>query len=291
METTSIASNGIELAVAESGSGSVVVLIHGFPELAYSWRHQIPALADVGFRAIAYDQRGYGGSSKPASIEAYALTELVADAIGLLDALHIDRATFVGHDWGSIVVWTAALMHPDRVERVASLNVPYRGWCSGFPKLDFIREHLAERFGYVLSFQEPGVTEAAFEADPTAWLSAIYYGIAADRRYLSESEFAVYRDAFVSGGMFGPLGFYRNIDRNADDTEHLANAPITQPTLMITADLDPILPPTLVEGMDRWVRDLTVRHVEHSGHWTQQEQPDPVNAAIIEFLDRETDLL
>ncbi|MEN8235295.1 MAG: alpha/beta hydrolase [Actinomycetota bacterium] len=288
MQTTVHSANRIELAVVDEGSGSAVLLIHGFPELAYSWRHQIPALAEAGFRAIAYDQRGYGGSSKPDGVEAYALTELVADAIGLLDALDIEKATLVGHDWGSIVVWTAALVHPERVERVVSLNVPYRGWCAGFPKLDFIREHLADRFGYVLGFQEPGVTEAAFEADPAAWLSAIFYGIAADQRYLSEDEFGVYRDAFVNGGISGPLGFYRNIDENAEATEHIANAPITQPTLMVTADLDPILPPSLADGMDRWVSDLTVRRIEHAGHWTQQEQPEQVNAALIEFLRRET---
>ncbi len=279
--------NGIELAVIEEGTGDAVVFIHGFPELAYSWRYQIPALAGAGYRAIAYDQRGYGDSSKPGTIEAYALADLVADAIGLLDALGIERATLVGHDWGSIVVWTAALMHPDRVERVVSLNVPYRGWCAGFPTIDFIREHLADRFGYVLSFQEPGVTEAAFESDPDAWLHAIFMGIAADKGFMTDDEFAVYRNAFVEGGIFGPLGPYRNIDANAATTEYLANAPITQPTLMITADRDPILPPSLTDGMDRWVPDLTIAGIEQSGHWTQQEQPDRVNTALVEFLRQE----
>ncbi len=284
MERTIQIVNGIELAVTEEGAGDPVVLIHGFPELAYSWRYQIPALAGAGFRAIAYDQRGYGGSSKPETVEAYGLTHLVADAIGLLDTLGIERATFVGHDWGSIVVWTTALMHPERVERVVSLNVPYRGWCAGFPTIEFMREHLADRFGYVLSFQDEGVAEAAFESDPHAWLRSIFTGIAADKDFMSQDEFAVYRDAFVAGGIFGPLGPYRNIDANAAATEHLANASITQPTLMITADRDPILPPSLAEGMERWVADLTVVGIEHSGHWTQQEQPDHVNAMLIDFL-------
>jgi len=276
--------NGIELAVVDEGSGDPVVFLHGFPELAYSWRHQVPALAAAGFRAIAFDQRGYGGSSKPAAVDAYSLTHLVDDAVGLLDELDLERATFVGHDWGSIVVWSAALMHPDRVERVVSLNVPYRGWCAGFPTIEFIREHLADRFGYVLGFQEPGVTETAFGTGPDAWLQAIYYRIAADDGFMSGDDFAVYRDAFVDGGLFGPLGPYRNIDANAAATEHLANAPITQPTLMITADRDPILPATLVDGMERWIPHLTVAHVEHSGHWTQQEQPKQVNDALIGFL-------
>ena len=288
MESTIQAVNGIELAVTEQGTGDPVVFIHGFPELAYSWRHQIPALAGAGFRAVAYDQRGYGGSFKPQTVEAYGLTNLVADVVGLLDTLEMERATLVGHDWGSIVVWTAALMHPDRVEKVVSLNVPYRGWCAGFPTIEFIREHLADRFGYVLSFQDEGVTEAAFEADPYGWLRAIFIGIAADKDFMTGDVFAVYRDAFVEGGIFGPLGPYRNIDANAAATEHLANAPITQPTLMITADRDPILPPSLAEGMERWVPDLTVVGIEHSGHWTQQEQPDHVNTALIDFLRRDT---
>jgi pimeloyl-ACP methyl ester carboxylesterase len=288
MEPTIQAVNGIDLAVTEEGTGDPVVLIHGFPELAYSWRHQIPALAGAGFRAIAYDQRGYGGSSKPENVEAYALTHLVADAIGLLDTLGLQKATFVGHDWGSIVVWTAALMHPDRVESVVSLNVPYRGWCAGFPTIEYIRERLADRFGYVLSFQEPGVTEAAFESDPYAWLRAIFLRVAGDKDFMTADEFAVYRDAFVEGGIFGPLGPYRNIDANAAATEHLANAPITQPTLMITADRDPILPPSLTEGMERWVPDLTIVSIEHSGHWTQQEQPGHVNAALIDYLRRDS---
>jgi pimeloyl-ACP methyl ester carboxylesterase len=284
MESTIKVVSGIELAVAEEGTGDPVVFIHGFPELAYSWRYQLPALADAGFRAIAYDQRGYGGSSKPETVEAYGLINLVADAIGLLDALEIDRATLVGHDWGSIVVWTAALMHPDRVQKVVSLNVPYRGWCAGFPTIEFMTEHLADRFGYVLAFQEEGVTEAAFSSDPDTWLRTIFSSIAADKDFMGDDEFAIYRNAFVEGGIFGPLGPYRNIDANAAATEYLANGPITQPTLMITADRDPILPPSLAEGMERWVADLTVVGIEHSGHWTQQEQPDHVNTTLINFL-------
>ena len=288
MDRTLLAVNGQQLAVVDEGSGDPVVMIHGFPELAYSWRHQIPALAAAGFRAIAYDQRGYGESSKPDGVDAYALTNLAADAVGLLDVLGLERATFVGHDWGSIVVWAAALMYPDRVEKVVSLNVPYRGWCAGFPSTDVIRNKLTDRFGYVLAFQELGVTEAAFEADPDAWLRAVYLGIAADRSFMTDDDFATYRDAFVAGGLFGPLGPYRNIDANAAATEHLANAPIAHPTLMITADRDPILPPTLATGMERWAPDLTVVDVAGSGHWTQQEQPDQVNEALISFLHSET---
>jgi len=276
--------NGVGLSVVDEGEGDAVVFIHGFPELAYSWRHQIPAVAGAGYRAIAFDQRGYGSSDKPDTVDAYALGELVDDTVGLLDVLGIESATLVGHDWGSIVVWSTALAHPDRVDRVVSLNVPYRGWCAGFPTTETIRERLSDRFGYVLGFQEIGVTEAAFAADPRAWLERIFLGIAADRGFMADGEFSVYLDAFSDGGLFGPLGPYRNIDANAAATGHLANAPITQPTLMLTADRDPILPASLAVGMERWIPDLTVVPVEHSGHWTQQEQPDQVNAAIIDYL-------
>jgi len=277
--------NGVDLSVVDEGEGDAVVFIHGFPELAYSWRHQIPATAGAGYRAIAFDQRGYGSSDKPDSVDAYALDELIGDTVGLLDALGIETATLVGHDWGSIVVWSTALAHPDRVDRVVSLNVPYRGWCAGFPTTGMIREQLSDRFGYVLGFQEVGVTEAAFAADPRAWLETIFLGIAADRGFMTDDEFAVYLDAFTDGGLFGPLGPYRNIDANAAATAHLSNAPITQPTLMITADRDPILPASLADGMERWIPDLTVAAIAGSGHWTQQEQPGQVNAAIIGFLE------
>lgn len=287
MDRTIHAVNGVELSVLDEGSGDPIVFIHGFPELAYSWRNQVPAIAAAGYRALAYDQRGYGGSTKPDRVEAYGLMDLVGDAVGLLDALGLDRATFVGHDWGSIVAWTAAVMHPDRVERVVSLNVPYRGWCAGFPTTEVIRDQLADRFGYVLGFQEIGATEAAFESDPDVWLRAVYHGIAADSGFLTDAEFSVYRDAFVAGGLFGPLGPYRNIDANAAATSHAANTAITQPTLMMTADRDPILPPQLSEGMDRWVPDVDVVAIKHSGHWTQQEQPRQVNDAIIHFLGKE----
>jgi pimeloyl-ACP methyl ester carboxylesterase len=288
MDRTTRSVNGVELSVVDDGSGDPIVFIHGFPELAYSWRHQIPALVEAGFRAIAYDQRGYGGSSKPDRVDDYALTYLVGDAIGLLDALELERATFVGHDWGSLVVWTAAVLHPDRVERVVSLNVPYRGRCAGFPTTKLIRERLADRFGYVLAFQEPGLTEAVFEADPDGWLRTIYSGIAADPGFMTDTEFGVYRDSFIDGGLFGPLGPYRNIDANAAATAGVANAPITQPTLMITADRDPILPARLAEGMDRWVPNLVVSAINASGHWTQQEQPHQVNDAIVTFLRSES---
>ncbi|VAW06991.1 Epoxide hydrolase [hydrothermal vent metagenome] len=284
----SIEVNGVTLAVDDRGDGDPVVLLHGFPELAYSWRHQIPALVDAGFRVISFDQRGYGSSGKPDSVTDYSLEHLAGDVIGVLDRLGIEEAAVVGHDWGSIVAWTAAVAHPDRVTRVVSLNVPYRGACFGFPTTQVIADQLADRFGYVLMFQEEGAAEAGFAADPEGWLMAFYSGGARGRTYMTDEEFTTYADAFKAGGITGPVNWYRNIDANAAALESTLDALIVQPTLMIAADNDPVLPLSLTEGMQRWIPDLDVVVIEDSGHWTQQEQPDAVNKALIEWLTRTT---
>lgn len=281
----SIETNGVTLAVDDQGSGEAVVLLHGFPELAFSWRHQIPALVDAGYRAIAFDQRGYGSSSKPGSVGEYSLSHLVGDVVGLLDRLGIDTATLVGHDWGSIVAWTTALVHPDRVSRVVSLNVPYRGACVGFPTTQVLRDQLADRFGYVLMFQEEGVVEELFNQDPESWLKGVYPVMAVDRDFLAEAEFSVFVDAFRAGGITGPVNWYRNIDHNAAAFAEFLDAPILQPTLMLAADGDPVLPVSLTEGMDRWIPNLTTVIIKGSGHWTQQEKPEAVNAELINWLD------
>lgn len=281
----SIQTNGVTLAVDDQGTGDAVVLLHGFPELAYSWRYQIPALVDAGYRAVSFDQRGYGASSKPPNVTDYSLEILVEDVIGLLDRLGIDKATVVGHDWGSIVGWTAAIVHPDRISRVVSLNVPYRGACIGFPTTDVIRDKLADRFGYVLMFQDEGVVEAMFAVDPDAWLRGIFSMVAGNKDFLTDDEFNVFANAFRAGGVTGPVNWYRNIDANAEKFASYLDAPISQPTLMLAADADPVLPVSLIDGMNRWVPDLTTLVIEGSGHWTQQEQPSAVSEAIIEWLD------
>jgi pimeloyl-ACP methyl ester carboxylesterase len=272
------------LGVVDVGEGAPVVFVHGFPELAYSWRHQVPAVADAGFRAIAYDGRGYGASNRPSAIDRYRLDLLVGDLVGLLDGLELERASLVGHDWGSIVVWSAAVMEPDRVNRVVSLNVPYRGWCCGFPPVAFIRENLADRFGYVLSFQEPGGEEERFGVDPARWLRRVYRGMTKNRDFMSDEAFRVYLQAFTANGIAGPLNYYRNIDANWEATVPLADAEIRHPTLMVLADGDPVLPAALAEGMDRWVPDLRTEVIGDCGHWTQQERPAEVNRLIIDFL-------
>jgi pimeloyl-ACP methyl ester carboxylesterase len=279
-----VATNGIELAVAAAGAGDPVVLLHGFPELAFSWRYQLPALADAGFHAIAPDLRGYGASDKPDEIEAYGLLTLVDDVIGLIDAFGYEKVSLVAHDWGAIIAWTAALTHPDRIERLVSLNVPYRGWCSAFPTTDYITEHLRDRFGYVLMLQEPGVAEAWFAADPRERLRGFYQSATANPDFLSAPDFEVFLSAFTAGTITGPANYYRNIDANHAATAHLANAPVTVPTMMVMADADPVLPPGLTDGMERWVPDLRIEMVEQCGHWTQQEHPATVNQLLVDFL-------
>ena len=278
--------NGISLSVDDQGGGRPIVLLHGFPELAYSWRNQIPELVDAGYRVISFDQRGYGASGKPQSVEEYDLAHLVQDVVSLLDRLGIEAATLVGHDWGSIVGWTAAVTQPHRVSRVVSLNVPYRGACFGFPNTKILAEQLADRFSYVLMFQREGEAEAGFEANPEGWLMGFYAGGARGRTFMTQEELATYVDSFVAGGITGPVNWYRNIDRNAAALAYALDAPITQPTLVIAADNDPVLPVSLTEGMDRWIADLEVVVIDDCGHWTQQEKPGEVNTVLIDWLDR-----
>lgn len=282
----SIEANGVELAVEDVGDGPVVVLLHGFPELAYSWRHQIPALAAAGYRVIAFDQRGYGASSKPADVDQYGLRMLVADVVGVLDELGVATATVVGHDWGSIVAYATALTQPDRVGGLVSLNVPYRGACVGFPSMDVIRNELADRFSYVIMFQEPGVAEAGFGASPEVWLQGFYLGGSRGKQFMDPAELDVYVDAFTAGGISGPVNWYRNIDANVREFADFLDAPITQPTLMVAADSDPVLPLSLTEGMGRWIPDLEQAVVDDCAHWTQQERPDEVNEVLIDWLGR-----
>jgi pimeloyl-ACP methyl ester carboxylesterase len=279
----SVKANGIRVHVVQQGEGFPVVLCHGFPELWYSWRHQIPALAAAGLRAIAPDLRGYGGSDKPQAVEEYDIHHLVGDVVGLLDALDIEKAVFVGHDWGSIVVWSAAVMHPERVERVVSLNVPYRGRCAGFPPTQVLPS-MGNNYSYVIFFQEPGRAEAFFASDLPRALRRFYGGSAGDPSFLSGEEFQVYLQAFQDGGLSGPLNFYRNIDRNWEATQHLADRTVECPCLVVMTDRDPVLRPEFAVGMERWLPRLRRESIDGCGHWTQQEKPDEVNRLLLDFL-------
>jgi soluble epoxide hydrolase/lipid-phosphate phosphatase len=275
--------NGIRMHYVEQGDGFPVLFLHGFPELWYSWRYQIPALADAGFRAIAPDMRGYGETDKPEGIEAYDIHHLVADMIGLLDALDLPRAVIVGHDWGGVIIWQMALMHPERVERVISLNTPFTRRSRRRPT-EAYKELPDGRFNYILYFQEPGRAESDIEPDIESWLDTTIRGIATEQGFITGDTIKVFADAFRKGGFTGPLNYYRNIDRNWETTAYLEGRQVTMPTLMICAENDPILIPQSAQRMPEYIPDLTTHLIKNCGHWTQQEQPDEVNRLILEFL-------
>lgn len=267
----------------EQGEGFPVLLLHGFPELWYSWRYQIPALAGAGFRAIAPDLRGYGETDKPEGVTSYDIHHLVGDVVGLLDTLELERAAVVGHDWGGIITWHAALMHPERMDCVISLNTPFRGRGRVRPTEAF-RRASEGRFNYILYFQEPGRAEKDIEPNIRAWLETTMRRLARDESFITHETLEVYCRAFEKGGITGPINYYRNFDRNWDTTAHLEGRKVTVPALMLCAEYDPITTPQMAEGMEAHVLRLTTRLITDCGHWTQQERPIEVNRAITEFL-------
>jgi pimeloyl-ACP methyl ester carboxylesterase len=285
---------GIELHVAEVGSAEAppVVLLHGFPELWYSWRHQLPALAEAGYRVLAPDLRGYGGSSAPAEIVAYDMKTLCADVIGLIDAVGASQAAVVGHDWGAAVAWQLALAHPDRVTAVAGLSVPFVPRAPA-PPIGLMRQGFGEDF-YMVWFQEPGVADAVLARDVrrTLTTSRVWtadWGEGEERprlpQWLTEDDLRVYVEAFERTGFTGGLNYYRNIDRNWEHSAGLAGERIEQPALFITGSRDPVQGFMPQQAMEGWVTDLRdIVVVDGAGHWVQQERPEDVNQALVAFL-------
>jgi pimeloyl-ACP methyl ester carboxylesterase len=304
--------HGLRMHLAEAGpaDGPVVLLLHGFPECWYSWRHQLPALAAAGFHAVAPDQRGYARSDAPEAIEDYTILHLVGDAIGVLDAIGADRAVVVGHDWGAPVAWHTALLRPDRVHGVVGLSVPFRGRGPARPT-----EALAHRFGpgyYMLHFQTPGVADAELAADPRATfrrlLSATSGGTPPPLpvvgpsgsfldvmpepdelpSWLSEDDLDTYVDEYRERGFTGGLNWYRNLDRSWELTAAWHETPITRPALFLAGEQDLVIAgvpaDALVDSLRRTLPDLRgATLLPGCGHWTQQERPDEVSAAIVEF--------
>jgi len=301
-------SNGIRMAVFEQGEGPAVIMVHGFPELAYSWRHQIPALADAGFRAIAPDMRGYGQTDGPEGIESYAAAELIKDLEGLLDALHLKRAVFVGHDWGAFVLWQMAMLAPERIERMIILNIPHLPR----PPVDPI-ELMRSKFGddfYIVNFQQSDEADIAFAANPEHFfdvlmrknqitralfdqlppqmkvlslLQTLAREASGGEPLLSSEDRAYFVNAFTQSGFTNPINWYRNWTRNWKALEGVDQV-IDIPTLFIGAADDVIIAPEQIEAMKPWVKDLTIEMLEPCGHWTQQERPDDVNRLIISWL-------
>lgn len=304
----------MQLRVVEAGDrgAPVVVLTHGFPELAYSWRHQIPVLAEAGYHVLAPDQRGYGGSSRPDAIEAYNIRELTTDIVGLLDDVGAERAVWIGHDWGAPVVWHAPLLHPDRVAAVAALSVPATPRSQVAPTQAW-RKTFGENFFYILYFQEPGVADAELNSDPARAIRRLMGGLRTDGDkaagmrmvapgpegfidrlpepdelpdWISQDELDHYIAEFSRTGFTGGLNWYRNFDRNWELTADLADAKISVPCLFIGGTADPVLAFTRADRAAELVsgpyRQLMI---EGAGHWLQQERPDEVNTALLEFLD------
>ena len=285
--------NGIELNLLEAGEGPLVVLCHGFPELAWSWRKQIPALAEAGYRVIAPDMRGFGKSSAPADPEAYDILTLCGDLQGLLDAEGEEQAVFVGHDWGAFAVWSLAAYHPERVRAVAGLSVPFVPRAPA-PPIPIMRTHLGEDF-YIVWFQQPGVADEALARDvrrtlttSRQWTSdwAEEEGANPSRpEWLAEEDLQVYIDAFERTGFTGGLNWYRNMDRNWELTEPFKENRVEVPALFLTGELDLVRNFMPAEAMTGWVTDLRRQViVPGAGHWVQQQAPETVNEALLEFL-------
>lgn len=305
--------NGVQLRVIEAGDrgAPVVILAHGFPELAFSWRHQIPALADAGYHVLAPDQRGYGGSSRPEAIEAYDIHHLTADLVGLLDDVGVEQAVWVGHDWGAVVVGNAPLLHPERVAAIATLSVPVLPRAQVPPTRAF-RAKFGENFFYILYFQEPGVADAELDGDPARTMRRMIGGLKppADESealrmlapsseglidrlpepvelppWISQDELDHYIREFTRTGFTGGLNWYRNFDRNWETTAELAGATTSAPSLFIAGTADPGLSFTRADrASEVLVGPYRTVMIDGAGHWLQQERPDEVNTALLEFL-------
>ena len=305
-----IKSNGINLHLAEAGEGPLVLLLHGFPELWYSWRHQLPALAEAGYHAVAPDVRGYGQSEAPQPIEAYTMQQHVADAAGVLDVLGAETAVVVGHDWGAPMAWHCALLAPQRFRAVVAMSVPYLQR-SPAPPTQLFRQVFQDRFFYILYFQEPGVAEAELEADVRRTMRVTLYswsgdappGAAAPEKpkgakllegmaepgrlpaWLTEADLDYYTSEFQRTGFRGGLNRYRNMDRDWEELPQLADAKVQQPALFIAGERDGVIRFTSLDAMKANVPNLRDALIlPGCGHWTQQERPAEVNAALISFL-------
>jgi len=312
-----IETNGINMRVAEMGdSGPLVLLVHGWPESWYSWRHQMVALAQAGYRVVAPDMRGYGKTDSPANVDEFDIVHLAGDLVGVLDALNEETAIIVGHDWGSIVAWNSVLLHPQRFTALVAMSVPYGGRASMSP-IDAMQARFADNFYYILYHQEPGVAEAEYDADPRGLLSRLYLSpdsprkapLITDRKraaggwigrlgepmglpdWLTEEDLTYYVGQFTEAGFRGGVNYYRNFHRNWEITPQLADARVGVPTLFIAGSLDVVIAgadrQALTDSMSRVVDDLRdVILIPDVGHWVQQEAPQASNAAILDFLQR-----
>ena len=300
--------NGIRMAVYEQGEGPAVILLHGFPELAYSWRFQLPALAAAGFRAIAPDQRGYGRTSVPPKVTDYRIDELVSDVNGLLDALDLASAVFVGHDWGAILLWHMAMTAPERIEKLVMLNIPHYPRSAEDPIAIWRRRY--GRDFYIVNFQDSDEADRVFARDPKHFfdvtmrrnqitrevfdslpdgkkvvtlVGALAKADHGGKPLLTRQERDYYAEAYSESGFSGAINWYRNWTDNWKATAGL-DFTIEIPTLFIGADNDVLISPDHIAAMRPLVHDLEIHMLQGCGHWSQQEQPDEVNRVMLDWL-------
>lgn len=311
-----VETNGINMAVYEKGQGTAIIFCHGFPELAFSWRHQIDAVAAAGYHAIAPDQRGYGLTDAPADVSEYGIKVFCDDLVGMMDAKGIDQAVFIGHDWGGAVVWAMPRLYPERCLGIIGLNTPASrpadlpAVTPSEPSLIVFTENY-----YVATFMQPGRAEAVLEADVRhtfdvilsrggIWnreafaklpedsderqmnlLALVQRDEANGEVFMSEEVMQYFTNTYQATGFAGGLNWYRAAAQNGNA---LANTPstITAPSLYIGAENDVILPPSSADGMEDFIDDLEKTTVMDSGHWTQQEKPEQVNRLILDWLSR-----
>ncbi len=316
---------GARIAYYEVGprQGVPVIFCHGFPELAFSWRHQLRAFEAAGRWAIAPDQRGYGKSDCPKAVEAYDVEALTGDLVALLDHLGIAQAVFCGHDWGGIVVWQMALRHPERVAGVIGVNTPFMPRSPADP-IELMRRRFGEDM-YIVNFQKPGEADAILDGDvakamnffmrrPLTDTPPAAGGLSGDApaaeegspqttfallkmlqmwdpsfdprpALLDDQEMAAFVESFEATGFTGGINWYRNFTRNWERSAHIVDK-VDHPSLMIMAELDAVLPPSAADGMESYVPNLDRVLIKGSGHWTQQEKPEEVNHAVLDWMNR-----
>ncbi len=307
--------NGVRYHAVEAApaptDAELVLLLHGFPESWYSWRHQLPALAAAGYRAVALDMPGYGQSDTPRDTSRTNQIALSDDVADLARAMGHEHFHVVGHDWGAPTAWYTAMRFPNRVGKVAALSVPYGGQPPQPPTEGFARL-FADCFFYMQYFQEEGGAEAELQADLPRFLRSFLFSCCAENpggfdtrahptsarlldvmadpgrlpRWLDEADFAFYLDEFSRSGLRGPLSYYRNLDHTWRLSRELQNTLIKQPALFIAGEFDPV--PRFgaeLQRMPQWVPNVDTHRIADCGHWTQQEQPAEVNRLLLAFLD------
>lgn len=314
-EFRTIDADGVRLRAAVQGTGPLVLLVHGFPESWFSWRHQMGPIAAAGFTACAVDLRGYGGSDKPRDVEAYAVERMTADLAAVAEAMQPGApAILVGHDWGATIVWTTALARPEFVRAVCGLSVPFAGVPTR-PFTEVFHEQFTarNRFFYQAWFQQAGPPEAELEADVAMSLRTFYSAISGDApadawpkkpagasllggmvdpgrppSWLTEADLAYYVAEFTRSGFRGPLNRYRNHERDFAWLQAFKDRVIEQPALFIGGTRDPVLSFSgrdWRERMQAWAPRLAgVDLLEGCGHWTQQERPQEVTELLVDWL-------